>query len=333
METRQTDRKSASASGRRSGSSVKSRTAAPHKSSQVRKKRVQEPSKPVQEVVYLPVKPFQRNRLIMQLMTVAAVVVALVLGVSVFFKVDAEKTLISGCDKYTAADILAASDIRDGDNLLTFNRAQIAGKIIDRLPYVESVRVGIKLPDTVKLEIVEIKVPYAVKAQNDAWYLIGSGGKVIGDAKGEEVNSTKLLGVQLDSPKSGQNAVALENAPVQTDPDGNIIPVAVTQAQRLNKALQIVQLLELNGIIGKAASVDVNDLSDIQIWYGQQYQVKLGDDAKLEYKISCLKYVVEELDSYQSGVLDISFTTWPNQVGYTPFESAETSFLQINAEN
>lgn len=44
----------------------------------------QKPHRSTPEVVYLPPKPFNRNRLVLRLVTVAAVVVALVLGMSVF---------------------------------------------------------------------------------------------------------------------------------------------------------------------------------------------------------------------------------------------------------
>ena len=87
--------------------------------------------------------------------------------------------------------------------------------------------------------------------------------------------------------------------------------------------------MELNGIFGEAATVDVNDLVDIQIMYGQRYQVKLGNEMQLSYKISCMKYAVDELDDYQSGVLDISFTTWKDKVGFTPFDDDSVSILQI----
>ena len=63
-----------------------------------------QPAKPVakeqQEVVYLPAQRFSRNRLILQLVSVAAVVVALILGISVFFKV--ETIQVSGNVKYSA---------------------------------------------------------------------------------------------------------------------------------------------------------------------------------------------------------------------------------------
>ena len=278
----------------------------------------QQPQRTAPEVVYLPPKPFSRNRLLLRLITVAAVVIALVLGMSVFFKV--EHIEVSGCGKYTPWDISQASGIQVGDNLLSFGQAKAAGRITTALPYVWKARVGIKLPDTVTIYIEEIEVTYAIKAQDDSWWLVSSGGKVIEKAaEGAQEGYTKILGVQLQDPQVSAQAVAKQNGSTQTDPQGNTVPVAVTQAQRLKTALDIASYLEANGIIGKAASVDVNDMGDIQLWYGQQYHVKLGDDAQLSYKISCLKSTVEGLKEHDSGVLDISFTTRPDQVIYTPF--------------
>ena len=282
------------------------------------------PARPKPEVVYLPPKPFQRNRFLLRLLTVVAVVVALLLGISVFFKVDTDKVQVSGVDKYTAWDILQASGLQDGDNLLTFSRASASGKIIGALPYVEQVRFGIKLPDTVMIEVVEIQVAYAAQAEDQSWWLISSGGKVVEKLpSGAQMMHTQLLGITLASPVSGQKAQALEKGPAGTDADGNPIPVTVTEAQRLSIGLDMLQYLELNGIIGTAASVNVADLGNLEIWYGTQYQVKLGDTAQLAYKISCMKSTIDALDSYQSGILDVSFTILPDKVGYTPFEAVQ----------
>ncbi len=274
------------------------------------------------DVVYLPPKPFQRKRLALQLAVIAAVVLAFVLGVSVFFKVDVEKTTVSGCDKYSASDILAASGIQDGEYLLTFNRAQVAGRIIAKMPYVQSVRIGIKLPDTVNIDIVEVKVPYAIQASDGSLWLISAGGKVIEKVDdGAQSGYTQIHGVKLNMPKSGTEAVALEDAQTELDEEGNPIPVVTTNAMRLETALQIATELEKNSILGLASSVDVSELGNIQLWYGQQYQVKLGDDSRLDYKISCMKSTIAKMNDYESGVLDISFTTWPDKVGYTPFST------------
>ncbi len=305
-----------------------SAAASPAKRSGEKKSR--EPVKTSPDVVYLPPKPFSRNRLILRLATVAAIVVALLLGLSVFFKVDESKVLVSGNIKYTALDIWEASGIADGDNLLTFSRARAAAKIRAALPYVDDIRVGIKLPDTVMIDVIEVEVPYAIQARDGSWWLISSSGKIIEKARnGEQGGYTRILGVQLDAPQQGSQAAAFENATLPTDGEGNTLPLTVTQTQRLKTALDIAEYLEMNGIIGKATSVDVTTMSDLRLMYGQQYQVKLGNDMQLSYKISCMKYVVEKLDGYQSGILDISFTIWPDRVGYTPFDGDFGSILEI----
>lgn len=278
--------------------------------------------KKARDVVYLPPKPFNRNRLVLRLLTVIAVVVAFLLGISVFFKVDSSKILISGNNKYSAWDIQEASGLKGGENLLSFNKAGAAGRIIRNLPYVEEVRFGIKLPNTVMIEVVEIEVTYAVKDQNNAWWLISSGGKVVEKAAGgAEAVHTQLVGVQIESPQVSEQATAIELEQTELDPEGNPIPVVVTQAQKLSVGLEILKHLEENSIIGKAALVDVTNLGALELWYGEQYQVTLGDSTQLGYKISCMKAAIDQMDSYQSGVLDVSFTVLKDKVGYKPFDT------------
>ena len=69
-----------------------------------KKKPEKEAPRPLQDVVYMPPKPFMRNRLLLRLATVVAIVLALVLAMSVFFRV--EHIQVSGMDQYTAWDIL-----------------------------------------------------------------------------------------------------------------------------------------------------------------------------------------------------------------------------------
>lgn len=271
-----------------------------------------------QDVVYLPPKPLSRTKLLLRLATVAAVVIALVLAMSVFFKV--ENIQVSGVNKYTAWDIKEASGIREGDHLMSFGMAGAAAKI-KNLTYVKDVRIGIKLPNTVVISVTEVEVTYAIKAQDDAWWLVSSKGQIVAKAEeGEQEQHTKILGIRVLNPVPGQTAVAQETRQPTVDAEGNTVPVTVTSAQHLAVAMDITDYLESNGIIGKAASIDVNDLGNIQLWYGEQYQVKLGDTSQLAYKIASMKSAIEQLDAYQSGVLDIRLLNGQNDVKYTPFQ-------------
>ena len=264
------------------------------------------------DVVYMAPKPFSRSRFLLRLATVAAVVIALVLGVSVFFKV--ENITVSGAVQYTPWDICAASGIETGENLLTVNRAKASGKIISALPYVHSVRIGIRLPGTVMIDVVETEVTYAALATDETWWLLSAEGKVVEQAT-EEPSGTKILGVVLENPAVGEMAAAAEQ-PHQTEPDGASVPVTVTEAQRLQTALEIAQYLERNGIIGDAASIDVTQIGALEIWYGDRYQIKLGDRTQLSYKISCMKNVIDNMQSYAGGIVDL---TDPDSIQYKTF--------------
>lgn len=263
-----------------------------------------------EDVVYLPPKPFSRKRLLLRLATVVAVVFAVVFSISIFFKVDKEKISVSGNEKYTVNAIKEASGIQDGDKLLTFNRAKTAGKIISKLPFVESVRFGIKLPDTVYIEITEIEVGYAAEDTTGAWWLISAGGKVLQKLSvGENSGYTNLLGFKLDKPEIGEQAAVQEEAQPETDEAGNTIPLVMTTEKKFHTALNILQYLEQNVIIGEAAFLDVTDLGNISVQYGSRYLVQLGDDTQLSYKISLLKAAVAKVQEdypYSSGTLDLS---------------------------
>ena len=270
-------------------------------------------------VIYTEPQIFNRNKLLVQLLSVTAVVAALVIGLSIFFKV--ESITVAGAESYDEWTVREASGITEGDNLLTFSRAKATARIIAELPYVDNARIGIKLPDTVIIYIEELDVSYAIKSGKGDWWLINSSGRVVDQITGSAAeNYTQVLGVTLESPVVGEDAIAHEDAIMETDPvTGEQIPLTVTALQRLSAALQILRALEANDIVGEAASVEVTRLDDIILWYGSRYQVNLGDTADMEYKIACMNDAILQLSEYESGVLDISFINWPDQVGFTPF--------------
>ncbi len=281
-------------------------------------KKPAQPPKAPQDVVYLPPKPLAQGKLLLRLATVAAIVIAIVLAMSVFFKV--EYIEVSGVNKYTPWDISEASGIHEGDHLMSFGIAGAAAKIKE-LPYVKDVRIAIKLPNKVLIEVTEVEVTYAVKAQDGAWWLLSSKGQIVEKAEeGEQEQHTKILGVHVLNPVIGQSAVAQETQEQTTLPDGTIVPPVVTSAQQLSVALDITEYLENNGIIGQAQSIDVNDLGDIQIWYGSQYQVKLGDTSQLSYKISFMKQAIEQRETYDSGVMEIKVVDGDLKLYYTSFQ-------------
>ena len=278
-------------------------------------------------VVYTDPKPFNLNRLLIQLVAVLAIALALTMGLSVFFKVETVK--VYGNEAYSAWTVQEAAGLEGGENLLSFGRAKACGKIKTNLPYVKTVRIGITLPDTVNIYIEEHDVSYAIRTIDETWWLITSSGKVVEQIDGGAAAAhTKILGVYLDAPEPGQPAKALETVLMEetetVDPqmatETTEPPVLITGASQLNAALEILVAMERNDIVGDVASVNVENLTDIVLWYGSRYQVNMGDTSKIEKKISYMNQAVAQLSDYQIGVLDVSFVTWPDQVGFTPAE-------------
>ena len=287
-----------------------------------RRTSVQQPQpvrkRPTPDVVYTPAKPFSRSRLILQLTTVVAVVLALTFGLSIFFKV--EKVMVYGAHKYDAWTVKEASGIQEGENLMSFGKIQAVGKIQAALPYVKNVRIGIKLPDTVNIVIEELDVAYAAQDGANRWWLITADGKAVDQVDPLTADGyTKIIGVQIADPVAGEQVSSWEQQPDSTDPTAETVVITVPAQERLNTALSILQYLEDNSIMGLVESVNVEDLADIELWYGQQYQVRLGDSSQLSYKIRCMCEAVAQLKDYDTGLLDISFMLIQDQVIYEPF--------------
>ena len=271
------------------------------------------PKAPSADVVYTQPGPFNKYRFLLYLATVVAVVLAIVFGMSIFFKV--ATVTVTGNEKYTAWDIREASGIQDGENLFSISEPKISNSITKKLPYVKKVRVGIKLPDTVKIEIVEIDVVYAVESTDGSWWLMRSDGGLtekVSSADAEQY--TKILGVTLENPEAGKTATAFQ--PVSEGEE--TVPITVYASEQLDAALTIAQYLENVGIIGGADSINVSDMGDLEMQFDERYKVLLGDSLELGHKIRKMKAAIDKMGDYQSGTLDVSFTIKPDEVIYTP---------------
>ncbi len=303
------------------------------------------PSRATPDVVYTQPGPFKRDRFLLQLLTVLAIVLALVFGMAIFFKVGKADTgkkgeqignvFVSGTEKYTPYDVVQASGIKPGTSLLTLRETEIGGRIMEQLPYITKVRVRIKLPDAVNIEVEESDVVYSVEADDGNWWLIRSDGIVVERTNGADAEQfTTIVGVKLAQPQVGQQAVAYEPTQEEKPEEGTsekedtedaadavIKPVTVLASDQLRAAISIIELLEDHSIIGKVSKVDVTGMNNLHLWYDDdRYQVILGDSTRLNEKIGIMKATVNKMEDYESGVLDISFTVLDDQVVYTPFQ-------------
>ena len=108
-----------------------------------------------------------RGRSLLQPLIFLLICVALVLGMSVFFRVS--KVEVVGNSIYTAEEVVDASGIGKGDNLFFINRFSAASRIFSKLPYVDKAKVTRALPNRVTITIQESSAMAYVKADDGYW--------------------------------------------------------------------------------------------------------------------------------------------------------------------
>ena len=240
-----------------------------------------------------------------RLLIMAAVVAAFVLSMVIFFRV--RDIQVTGSTYYTAEEVIAACGITKGDNLLTISRCKAAGSVMAALPYVKTVQVTRHLPDTLELTVTEYDVTYAVQDTSDGYWLVTSDGKITEQTDDKTVKSHILVsGFKIASPVVGEQ-----------------LSVAVAEGQeaagegQLAAMTSLLQELEKSDLTKQVVSVDIPASYELAFWYGSQYYVKLGNKDDLPYKLEYLKEVLKNLEDYQSGTIDLSFSEG-SEARFTP---------------
>lgn len=230
-----------------------------------------------------------------------AVVAAIVLGVAIFFRVN--QIQVQGNRIYSEEQVVKISGVETGDNLLTMNRAAVAGNIYANLPYVQTVSVGRVLPDTIVIKVQESEIAGLAKSDTGSQWYINAQGRVLGssleDFDGQVI---ELTGFTLVAPAPGSDAVASEG-----------------MEENMQAALSVLAEMEGTGLIGLTTSINSEKSFDILLLCADRYEVRLGGSDQMEYKIWCLQEVVDRLDDYQTGIIDLTMAADQN-VRFIPWE-------------
>lgn len=115
---------------------------------------------------------------------IIAAAIFLLLSTTVFFNV--ETISVTGESNYTAQEIIEASGIKAGDNLVRTSTEKCADRIESRLAYIENAKITRSFPGTLIIN-VEPSVPAANFLCDNHILLISRGGKVL-----EEISEPKV---------------------------------------------------------------------------------------------------------------------------------------------
>ncbi len=229
------------------------------------------------------------SRFVPKLLTLLVIVVLVILGISLFFKVETIQVRDPG--PYTDEEVIAASGIMPGDNMLLLDKAQAASKIKVTLSYVQSVRIRRQLPGTVILELTQCQPIAALITEYNELWLISSEGKLLEQVTEEQAADYLLItGFPILLPTAGEQP-SLE--------DGS--------EEKLSAALQISNALQQLSLDPPVTKIDISELYDITLYCGDRFEVRIGTVQNIDYKLRYLQAAVAQLADDQSGIIDLSF--------------------------
>lgn len=266
---------------------------------------VRPPREEVPEIIYTAPSRQRRGRFALKLTSMAAVVAAVFMALSVFFRV--ETIMVAGAEKYSPWMVRQASGIEIGDALLSIGEARVASRIRMELPYVDDIKVGVRLPGTVEIEITELQVTYSIEDETGAWWLIAAGGRAVEQVTLDKaLGYTRVEGLAIRTPQPGAQVQALPGQIIDPD-EGTAESQSQSDAdEQLSALIAVMTGLESNRIIGEVSLIDVTDVTAIRLEYPQLLTVGLGSAERMDYKLGYLSAALEQLDDTQSGELDLS---------------------------
>ena len=219
------------------------------------------------------------------LLAAAAIVAALTL----FFKV--ESIQVAGASRYQADEIIAASGVEPGDNLVLLDRYRVSQRIYTALPYITDVQPRPKFPSTLEIEVTETRAAAAIQGAG-GWWLLSAGGKLLEavDAAGA-AEYPRIAGIQAENPAVSAALVLPEDSPIT--------------AQRLQELLDALAVHEALPLVD---SINCASPQELVLHYDGRFQVEMFYDADFDFKITYLLSAVDQLEPNQKGILRMTMS-------------------------
>lgn len=240
-----------------------------------------------------PKSPLQRK--IIRILSYGAIIavvliVGVVLSLTVLFKTQAYE--VTGVSRYSEEEIIDACGIGKGENIFLAPKSPAENRLKKTFPYVEEANVSFKIPDTIRIAVVEADEGYLVKQGGTDYLVISTNGRILNQVSDPSAYDLPIfIGPTLTSGAVG-DYVSYEDDTV------------------VDMIRSITQTFADNGYQG-ITEIDATNMANISFTYDDRIKVKLGIPEDLDYKVrTAMTIINENLDKNQTGtitgVLDVS---------------------------
>ncbi|MDR0491071.1 MAG: FtsQ-type POTRA domain-containing protein [Oscillospiraceae bacterium] len=228
-------------------------------------------------------------------------------GTSVFLKVTDIRVMdisAKGTAQYSSKEIIKASGIVQGDNILLVDTIGVQLRICTALPYIREVAVTRSMPNTIVIE-VGYSTPLAMLEWQGEIVIIDSAGRVLQHVGTAPSGLIEIRGLEpLDAT------------------DGIVLRVDTSGATQRSSMTEILAAIEMAGIQDKISYLDVANIAKISFGYMKRFNVLLGGSEDVKSKLDKLAEEVSKIEAMtqptDQGTFNMSQKPWrwePNQFG------------------
>lgn len=217
-------------------------------------------------------------------LTAVLFAVALIIGLCGFFRVS--DIIVTGTEMYSVNEILEASEIKQGDNLLFFSCSKAQEKINSKLAYAGDVSIEVQYPSTVRIQINESKAVASISAEGYCW-IIDTKGKILEQTDAAGAGNTILVsGIELKNPEIGK----------------------IIEADNSTKTEYLIELLQTiyeSDASDKVTELNISSIANISFDYDGRFTVNYGDggDGGAKFK-KMVEVVNNQLKSHIKGTIE-----------------------------
>ena len=216
-----------------------------------------------------------------------AAALAVGLSLTVFFNITTIEVQIEN-SRYTAEEIVDASGIKAGDNLIRIASKKASKAIVDAFPYAAKAQVLRRFPESV-LIYVELTEPAEALSADTGYLLVDSRGRILEtDLPLRPVGYPQVFGVES----------------IEQLAPGEYLPEQSKKAYDL--LLQITAAIEKESFEGIDV-IDLRDFLNLRLLYRGRIAIELGSRMEIEYKIRLAKAALDSEENKEFvGFLDVS---------------------------
>ncbi|MBP3655053.1 MAG: FtsQ-type POTRA domain-containing protein [Oscillospiraceae bacterium] len=220
-------------------------------------------------------------------MSFVLICISVVVAMSIFFRVS--RIEVEGNEDYTDEQIIEATGIDTGDNLFFLNRIGAVSSMLARLPYIQEASISRVLPDRVIITVKESSAVATVSSETSAWMIDHNCKLMTAVTESEALGLIHVTGITAILPSVG-----------------DVIAVEEGEEDKIEYLSEILYEIEVRGLQSRITDLDISDVANPTFVFDERYDVKLGEKTDTIHKFGLLLSAVEQLQSGDTGTLDLS---------------------------